>query len=170
MVLWPEVIDAVAPTPVLAAGGIGSGRQMAAALALGAQGVWTGSLWLTVEESDVPPAQKQSLLEAGSRDTVRSRSWTGKPCRMLRNEWTEAWESPENPAPLGMPLQFMVTGEMVARAHHYAEKAQPVAFNPVGQIVGRMNQVRKTKDVIYDMVEEAIEANERVNRLMGVDA
>jgi NAD(P)H-dependent flavin oxidoreductase YrpB (nitropropane dioxygenase family) len=170
MVLWPEVIDAVAPTPVLAAGGIGSGRQMAAALALGAQGVWTGSLWLTVEEADTPPAQKQSLLEAGSRDTVRSRSWTGKPCRMLRNEWTEAWESPENPAPLGMPLQFMVTGEMVARAHHYAEKAQPVAFNPVGQIVGRMNQVRKTKDVIYDMVEEAIEANERVNRLMGVDA
>ena len=167
MVLWPEVIDAVAPTPVLAAGGIGSGRQMAAALALGAEGVWTGSLWLTVEESDVPPAQKQSLIEAGSRDTVRSRSWTGKPCRMLRNDWTEAWESPDNPKPLGMPLQFMVTGEMVARGHHYADKAQDVAFNPVGQIVGRMNQVRKTKDVIYDLVEETIGATERLDRLMG---
>ena len=101
MVLWPEVIDAVAPTPVLAAGGIGSGRQMAAALALGAQGVWTGSLWLTVEEADTPPAQKQKLLEAGSRDTVRSRSWTGKPrtpsrwaCRC--SSWSPArwWPGP----------------------------------------------------------------------------
>ena len=170
MVLWPEVIDAVAPTPVLAAGGIGSGRQIAAAMALGAQGVWAGSLWLTVEESDVPPAQKQSLLEAGSRDTVRSRSWTGKPCRMLRNDWTEAWESPDNPKPLGMPLQFMVTGEMVARASQYADKAQEVAFNPVGQIVGRMDQVRKTKDVIYDLVQETIEATERLDRLMGTTA
>jgi len=167
MVLWPEVIDAVAPVPVLAAGGIGSGRQMAAALALGAQGVWTGSLWLTVEESDLPPAQKESLLNAGSRDTVRSRSWTGKPCRMLRNDWTDAWESPDNPAPLGMPLQFMVTGEMVARSHQYADKAQPVAFNPVGQIVGRMNQVRKTKDVIYDMVEECIASTDRLNTLFN---
>ena len=170
MVLWPEVIDAVAPTPVRAAGGIGSGRQIAAALALGAQGVWAGSLWLTVEESDVPPAQKQSLLEAGSRDTVRSRSWTGKPCRMLRNDWTEAWESPDNPKPLGMPLQFMVTGEMVARASQYADKAQEVAFNPVGQIVGRMDQVRKTKDVIYDLVQDTIEATERLDRLMGTTA
>ena len=167
MVLWPEVIDAVAPTPVLAAGGIGSGRQMAAALALGAQGVWTGSLWLTVEEADTPPAQKQKLLEAGSRDTVRSRSWTGKPCRMLRNEWTDAWEDPENPKPLGMPLQFMVTGEMVARAHHYADKAQDVAFNPVGQIVGRMDKVQTTRELIYDIVEECIESTERLGNLMG---
>jgi NAD(P)H-dependent flavin oxidoreductase YrpB (nitropropane dioxygenase family) len=167
MVLWPEVVDAVAPTPVLAAGGIGTGRQMAAALALGAQGVWTGSIWLTVEEADVPPAQMQAFFDASSRDTVRSRSWTGKPCRMLRNDWTEAWENPDNPKPLGMPLQFMVTGEMVARHHQYADKAQKVGFNPVGQIVGRMNKVRKTRDVVFDMVEECIEANDRVQRLMG---
>src|SRR6476659_3679386 len=102
-VLWPEVIDAVAPTPVLAAGGIGNGRQMAAALALGAQGVWTGTLWLTLEEADIPPGQMETYLAAGSRDTVRSRSWTGKPCRMIRNDWTEAWEDPDNPKPLGMP-------------------------------------------------------------------
>ena len=130
IVLWPQVIDAVAPTPVLAAGGIGNGRQMAAALALGAQGVWTGSLWLTVEEADTPPAQMQSYLDATSRDTVRSRRWTGKPCRMLRNDWTDAWENPENPKPLGMPLQFMVTGEAVARGHHYAEKAKDVNVQP----------------------------------------
>ena len=81
IVLWPEVIDAVAPIPVLAAGGVGSGRQMAAALALGAQGVWSGTLWLTVEEADIPPKQMETYLAASSRDTVRSRSFTGKPCR-----------------------------------------------------------------------------------------
>jgi NAD(P)H-dependent flavin oxidoreductase YrpB (nitropropane dioxygenase family) len=169
MVLWPEVIDAVSPTPVLAAGGIGSGRQMAAALALGAQGVWTGSLWLTVEEADIPPAQMQAYLDAGSRDTVRSRSWTGKPCRMLRNEWTDAWERDDTPDPLGMPLQFMVTGEMVARHAQYAEKSQPVGFNPVGQIVGRMDKVRKTRDVIYELVEGCIESTERLQGLMSVE-
>ena len=162
IVLWPEVIEAVAPIPVLAAGGIGSGKQMAAAMALGAQGVWTGSIWLTVSEADTPPAQKESYLKATSRDTVRSRSWTGKPCRMLRNDWTEAWEKPENPKPLGMPLQFMVTAEAVSRGHHYATKAQPVGFNPVGQIVGRMNEIRSTRRVIEDMVQEYIEATERL--------
>jgi NAD(P)H-dependent flavin oxidoreductase YrpB (nitropropane dioxygenase family) len=113
IVLWPQVIDAVAPLPMLAAGGIGSGRQMAAAMAMGAAGVWTGSLWLTVEEADIPPVQMQQYIDATSRDTVRSRSFTGKPCRMLRNDWTDAWENPENPKPLGMPMQFMITGEAV---------------------------------------------------------
>ena len=167
MVLWPEVIEAVSPAPVLAAGGIGRGSQIAAALGMGAQGVWTGSLWLTVEEADVPTAQQQSLLEAGSRDTVRSRSYTGKPCRMLRNDWTEAWEDPENPKPLGMPLQFMVTMDAVSRASQYADKAQEIAFNPVGQIVGHMEKVRPVKDVIYTLVEETIAATERLERTLG---
>lgn len=168
LVLWPQVIAAVAPTPVLAAGGIGSGAQIAAALALGAQGVWTGSLWLTVEESDLSPAQKEQLLESGSRDTVRSRSFTGKPCRMIRNDWTEAWESPDNPDPLGMPLQYMVSGEAVARAHRYPEKAKDVFFNPVGQVVGQLTQVRKARDVILSLVEEYVEATERLTRLSTV--
>lgn len=166
IVLWPEVIDAVAPTPVLAAGGIGSGRQMAAAMALGAQGVWTGSIWLTVSEAETPPAQKDSYLRATSRDTVRSRSYTGKPCRMLRNEWTDAWENPSNPKPLGMPLQFMVTADAVSRTHRYASKAQSVAFNPVGQIVGRMNEVRPVRRVIEDMVSEYLEATDRIQSLL----
>ena len=165
VVLWPEVIDAVAPTPVLAAGGIGTGRQIAAALAMGAQGVWTGSIWLTVQEAEAPPAQRDALLAAGSRDTVRSRSFTGKPCRMLRNDWTEAWEAAESPKPLGMPLQFMVTADAVARGHRYAAKAKDVLFNPVGQIVGQMNQVRPVKDVIYRLVEEYLEAVERLQQL-----
>ena len=125
---------------MLAAGGVGTGRQMAAALAMGAQGVWTGSLWLTVEEADIPPGQMDSYLKAGSRDTVRSRAWTGKPCRMLRNDWTEAWEDPANPKPLGMPLQFMVTSDAVRRGHAYPEQAKDVNFNPAGQIIGRRRQ------------------------------
>ncbi|HEY8493029.1 MAG TPA: nitronate monooxygenase family protein [Myxococcota bacterium] len=161
MVLWPQVIDAVAPIPVLAAGGIGDGRQMAAALVMGAQGVWTGSLWLTVEEAEVPIPQQESLLKATSHDTVRSRSWTGKPCRMLRNAWTEAWEKPENPKPLGMPLQFMVTAEAVSRTHRYAAKAQAVAFNPVGQVVGMMNERRSSREVIVGLVEQYLDAVER---------
>ncbi|MBP7629564.1 MAG: nitronate monooxygenase [Acidimicrobiales bacterium] len=170
MVLWPEVLDVLGDTPMLAAGGVGSGRQMAAALAMGAQGVWTGSLWLTVEEADVPPAQMASLFAATSKDTLRSRSWTGKPCRMLRNDWTEAWEEEGNPKPLGMPMQFMVTSNAVQRGHKYPEQARDVQFNPVGQIVGRMTKARPAKDVIFDLVEECIESTERLNKLMTVDA
>ncbi len=166
IVLWPEVIEAVAPTPVLAAGGIGTGRQMAAAIAMGAQGAWTGSIWLTVAEAECPPEQQESYKSATSSDTVRSRSWTGKPARMLRNEWTEAWARDDTPDPLGMPLQFMVTADAVSRLHRYASKAQPVAFNPVGQIVGSMNEVRPVRQVIQELVEEYVDAVERLQGLM----
>jgi NAD(P)H-dependent flavin oxidoreductase YrpB (nitropropane dioxygenase family) len=166
VVLWPQVIDAVAPTPVLAAGGIGSGRQIAAALAMGAQGVWTGSLWLTVEESEAPPAQIDSYLKATSESTVRSRSFTGKPCRMLRNDWTEAWEAPENPKPLGMPLQGMISMEAVRRTSRYASPAtQRVGFNPVGQVVGQMNSVVSVRELIYQLVSEYADASERLSQL-----
>ncbi|HKY14830.1 MAG TPA: nitronate monooxygenase family protein [Microthrixaceae bacterium] len=170
VVLWPQVVEAISPTPMLAAGGIGSGRQMAAAMAMGAAGVWTGSLWLTVEEADVPPSQQAELLAATSRDTVRSRSWTGKPCRMLRSDWTEAWENPDNPKPLGMPLQFMVTGEAVARTSQYSDQSAGVRFNPVGQVVGQLNKVRRTKDVILDMVEEYVDTVERMSTGLQVNA
>jgi len=113
LVLWPEVIDAVSPLPVLAAGGVGTGRQIVAALAMGAQGVWTGTLWLTVEEANTAPGQMKSLLEAKSSDTVRSKSYTGKPCRMLKNDWTEAWARDDTPDPLPMPLQMMVAIDAV---------------------------------------------------------
>ncbi len=167
IVLWPQVAKAIAPTPMLAAGGVGSGEQIAAALALGAQGVWAGSLWLTVEEADLPPAQKQQLLDAGSRDTVRSRSFTGKPCRMLKSEWTEAWERPDTPDPLPMPMQYMVSGNCVARSHRYADKAQAVMFNPVGQVVGQLNQVEKTAAVVQRLVEEYLDAVDGLNVLMA---
>ena len=167
VVLWPQVIKAVSPLPVLAAGGIGSGGQIAAALALGAQGVWTGSLWLAVEEAEAQPAQIESYLHATSEDTVRSRSWTGKPCRMLRNDWTESWEREDAPKPLGMPLQGMVTMDAIARTSRYGSspQAQAVAFNPVGQTVGLMTEVRSCRELIYDLVEGYVEAAERLAAL-----
>ena len=111
MVLVPEVVDAVAPVPVLAAGGIARGRQIAAALALGAEGVWCGSVWLTTEEAETLPVVKDKFLAATSSDTVRSRSLTGKPARMLRTAWTDEWERPDSPDPLGMPLQSALIGD-----------------------------------------------------------
>ncbi len=165
MVLIPEVVDAVGDrAPVLAAGGIGSGRQMAAALALGAQGVWTGSIWLTVAESETSPVVIDNLLAATSRDTVRSRAMTGKPARQLRTAWTDAWDDPEGPGPLPMPLQGILysnAGRRITRA-----QSQALSGSPVGQIVGRMNRVRPAKDVIFDMVEECIEATERLEGFM----
>jgi len=162
MVLVPEVVDAVAPTPVLAAGGIGSGRQIAAALALGAQGVWLGSLWLTTAESGSNPAVLEAYLGATSADTVRSRCYTGKPARMLRNQWTDAWADPDGPGPLGMPLQNILTSEANARI---ARSGRPdLAFAPVGQIVGSMNDVRPVREVMFRLVEEYIEAAERLHR------
>ena len=162
MVLVPEVVDAVAPVPVLGAGGIGSGRQIAAALSLGAQGVWLGSLWLTTAESNSSPAVLGAYLDATSADTVRSRCYTGKPARMLRNEWTNAWEDPAGPGPLGMPLQNILTSEANARIARSDRK--DIQFAPVGQIVGRMNQVRPVRDVIFELVEEYIETVERLER------
>jgi NAD(P)H-dependent flavin oxidoreductase YrpB (nitropropane dioxygenase family) len=165
IVLWPQVVKEVAPIPVLAAGGIGSGQQIAAALALGAQGAWTGSQWVMVEESEHTPVQHAAYAKASSRDTVRSRSFTGKPARMLRNDWTEAWEDPDNPTPLGMPLQYMVSGMAVAATHKYPNESVDVAFNPVGQVVGQFNKVEKTSVVIERWVQEYLEATNRLDEL-----
>jgi NAD(P)H-dependent flavin oxidoreductase YrpB (nitropropane dioxygenase family) len=167
MVLWPQAVDAAGDVPVLAAGGIASGRQMLAAMAMGVQGVWTGSLWLAVEEAHAQPAQKQSYFDATSEDTVRSRSWTGKPCRMLKNDWTEAWASNDTPDPLGMPLQGLVTHDAIKRTHEYAgvSETQKVAFNPIGQVVGQINEVESSRNLIMRLLNEYVEALEQVNAL-----
>jgi len=165
IVLWPQVVREIAPVPVLAAGGIGSGGQIAAALALGCQGAWTGSQWLMVEEAENTAVQQKAYAEATSRDTVRSRSFTGKPCRMLKNDWTEAWEAPGNPEPLGMPLQYMVSGMAVKATHKYPDQTVDVAFNPVGQVVGQLTKVDRTSTVIERWVEEYLEATTRLDEL-----
>jgi NAD(P)H-dependent flavin oxidoreductase YrpB (nitropropane dioxygenase family) len=170
MVLVPEVVDAVAPTPVLAAGGIGNGRQLAAGLALGAEGAWCGSVWLTTEEAEISPVLRGKYLAAGSGDTIRSRSITGKPARMLRSAWTDEWERLDGPGPLMMPLQPMLVGEALARinrvAHHQGSGAHELATYFVGQVVGGMRTVRPAGRVVLDMVDEFIEAIERLDGLL----
>jgi len=154
MVLVPEVVDAVGDSvPVLAAGGIGSGRQVAAALALGASGAWLGSAWLVSREYQMSTESvRKALLKATSSDTVRTRIYTGKPARLLRNKWTDAWAAPDAPAPLPMPLQNLLVSEAHQRLSH-ADDPDVVPI-PVGQIVGRMNQVRTVAEIMADIVSE----------------
>jgi len=160
VVLWPQVVDAIAPAPVLAAGGIAHGSQIAAALAMGAQGVWTGSIWLTVAESDMSPLVVEKLLEADSTQTVRSRVMTGKPARHLKSAWTDAWERPDSPGFLPMPLQFMLVSDAYSRIARAQNKE--LTSMPVGQVVGMMNRVRPARDVLLQLVEEYVEAAERL--------
>ena len=171
MVLIPEIVDAVGDTPVLGAGGIGRGRQMAAAMALGAQGVWCGSVWLTTEEAETHPAVKEKFLHASSADTIRSRSRTGKHARQLKTAWTEEWDRPDTPDPLGMPLQPILIDRAIRRidraAHHEGSGANQLANYFVGQIVGNMNETKSATRVVYDMIEEFIDSVERLNTQMN---
>ncbi|RNL59967.1 nitronate monooxygenase [Nocardioides marmoriginsengisoli] len=166
MVLTPEIVDAV-DVPVLAAGGIGCGRQVAASLALGAQGVWTGSLWLTVEEYDLgqSDAIQRALLKASSADTVRSRVYTGKPARLLKNKWTNAWEEEGAPAPLPMPLQNL----LVSDAHNRMSNADDpdVVAMPAGQIIGRTNEVKPVAQVMAELISEYEETVARLEKIRG---
>jgi NAD(P)H-dependent flavin oxidoreductase YrpB (nitropropane dioxygenase family) len=167
MVLVPEVVDAVGPgVPVLAAGGIGCGRQIAAALALGAAGVWMGSAWLATEEyatTTSAPAVTDAVLKATSSDTVRSRIYSGKPARLLKNRWTDAWEQPGAPEPLGMPLQNLLVSEAHQRL---IRSGRPeVVPMPAGQIVGRITEVRPVADVMADLIKEASQTLEKLNNL-----
>ena len=172
MVLVPEVVDAVAPVPVLAAGGIGNGRQITASLALGAQGVWCGSLWLTTEEAETHPVVKEKFLKATSSDTIRSRSLTGKPARQLRSAWTDAWEDPGNPDPLPMPLQPRLVREARARIERTAHKskgAEQLSNYFVGQIVGSLNEVKSVRTVMEELALEYADTMERLDEWADVE-
>jgi NAD(P)H-dependent flavin oxidoreductase YrpB (nitropropane dioxygenase family) len=168
MVLLPEIVDAVGDVPVLGAGGIGRGRQMAAAMALGAAGVWCGSVWLTTEEAETHPVVKEKFLAATSADTVRSRSRTGKPARQLRSAWTDEWDDPDTPTPLGMPMQPVLVDAALQRidraAHRKGSGAEQLANYYVGQIVGAMNQSKPAAQVVYEMIDEFIEATQSLAR------
>ena len=163
MVLVPEVVEAVGGAPVLAAGGIGSGRQVAAALALGAQGVWTGSIWLNTRECAQPEVMYKKFREATSSDAVRSRAYTGKPARQLRTAWTEAWDNPENPQPLGMPLQYMLNAEAQDRIRRSENEA--LIGTPIGQLVGSMKEPKTVREVVEDLREEYTRTVESLPRL-----
>jgi NAD(P)H-dependent flavin oxidoreductase YrpB (nitropropane dioxygenase family) len=166
MVLVPEIVDAVAgDAHVLAAGGIGSGRQIAAALALGAGGVWMGSYWLTTSEYRLGTgdAVQRALVAASSDQTVRARVYSGKPARLLRTKWTDAWFADGAPEALPMPLQNI----LVAEAHQRIAAANDpdVVAMPVGQIVGRMNAVRPVAELFAELLAEFDETMRRLDTL-----
>ncbi len=173
MVLVPEVIDAIKDygTPVLAAGGIITGRQMAACMAMGAAGVWTGSVWLTTTEAETSPVIKEKYVAASSRQTVRSQARTGKYSRQLRSPWTDAWEGEDAPDPLAMPLQSLVSEPPLAKVTKLAEGghegARHLATSFVGQGVGLINSIQTTRQVVYEFMEDFIEANERLRKVIG---
>ena len=169
MVLIPEVHEAIQPygdVPILAAGGIATGRQMAAAMTMGASGAWCGSVWLTTVESEVPEVIKEKMVAASSSQTIRSRSRTGKHSRQLVSAWTEAWESKEAPEPLPLPLQPMVAEPALAKVNKLAEAghegAKELSTYWVGQGVGLMNQTISASDVVQEFKEDFANAYERL--------
>ena len=173
MVLVPEVVQALQgfeDVSILAAGGIATGRQMAAAMAMGADGVWTGSVWLTTEEADTSPSIKNKLLTTGSNQTVRTRSRTGKFSRQIKSPWTEAWEQEGAPEPLQMPLQSLVSEPALGKIGKLAEagdsKAQSLNTYWVGQGVGLMNQSSSAKQVVYEFMSDFLDASDRLSELM----
>lgn len=167
MVLVPDVVDAAGSLPVLAAGGIASGRQVAAALALGAAGVWTGSVWLTTEESETHQVVKHKMLAATSTDTIRSKARTGKPSRQLRTVWHDEWEGPDSPGALPMPLMGMISEPAMRRieaaAEAHGEGAERLATYFVGQVVGRLTAIKPARQVVYEIVEEFTATMDRLD-------
>ena len=166
MVLWPRIVDAVAPLPVLGGGGVGRGRQVAAALALGCEGVWCGSIWLKTVQSEVIPEIKAKMFAADSDDAVLTRSVTGKPCRTLRCAFTDAYDAPGAPKPLPAPLQNILWWSE-GRVRVERIRAREFLTYPVGQIVGDMTEQASVKDVVYDMMNELVEAQQRLQAMFG---
>ena len=168
LVLIPEVLEAIDDAvPVLAAGGIVTGRQMAATVAMGAAGAWTGSVWLTTEEAETAPHTVQKMLAATSRDTVRSAGRTGKPSRQLVSDWTDAWlPHADGRQPLPLPLQSMLSEPALRRIDALAEAghpgAQDLATYWVGQGVGLMNKVKPARDVVLEFIEDYLAAAQRL--------
>ena len=175
MVLVPEVIKAIKPVrdvPVLAAGGIMTGRQMAACMAMGAAGVWTGSVWLATTESETSEIFREKMIAASSRDAVRSRGRTGKPARQLRSVWTDAWDrDPESPGALPMPLQSIISRDAFQSIDRAAAagnaKARDLVSYFVGQGVGLIDSVKSATAVVQEFKEDFAEAVEHMNALVG---
>ncbi|MCR9258442.1 MAG: nitronate monooxygenase [Pseudomonadaceae bacterium] len=175
LVLVPEVLDAIGDrfpdVAVLAAGGIVTGKQMAACMAMGAHGAWCGSVWLTTSEAETNPAVKEKMLSANSRQTVRSKSRTGKYTRQLRSQWTDAWQSEDAPAPLPMPLQSLVSEPALRKIDKLAESGDAGARNLatywVGQGVGLMNTSVSARTVVYDFMEDYATAVERLGNTVS---
>jgi NAD(P)H-dependent flavin oxidoreductase YrpB (nitropropane dioxygenase family) len=172
LVLVPEVLKAIKPLgdiPVLAAGGIMTGRQMAGCMALGAAGVWTGSVWLATTESETSQIFREKMVAATSRDTVRSRGRTGKPSRQLRSSWTDAWDLPDSPSPLPMPLQSLISEGALRAIERSAAAGNPAARNLVtyfvGQGVGLIDSIKSARQVVEEFKLDFADAVEDLQNL-----
>lgn len=175
MVLVPEVIKAIKPirdVPVLAAGGIMTGRQMAACMAMGAAGVWTGSVWLATTESETSEIFREKMIAASSRDAIRSKGRTGKPARQLRSVWTDAWDrGPDSPGALPMPLQSLISRDAFASIDRSAAagnaQARDLVSYFVGQGVGLIDSVKSAGAVVQEFKEDFAEAAEHLSMLVS---
>jgi NAD(P)H-dependent flavin oxidoreductase YrpB (nitropropane dioxygenase family) len=172
IVLIPEVLRAIKPirnVPVLAAGGIMTGRQMAACMAMGAAGVWTGSVWLATQESETSEIFREKMIAARSRDTIRSKGRTGKPARQLKSAWTDAWEGSGTPGTLPMPLQSLISEPALEVANRAAAKGNPKARELVtyfvGQGVGLVDSVKTCRTVVNEFMEDFAAALEDMQAL-----
>lgn len=162
MVLTPQVVEAADPIPVLHAGGIVRGKQIVAALALGAQGVWTGTVWLGTSEAETTPLVKEKIFAATSSDTLRSKCGTGHPARRLRSVWVEAWEAEGAPKPLPMPLQSILVNEALERMDRY--QPRELVSYPAGQGVGMMHEQTDVRSVFLEMLTEFDETMESLSK------
>ncbi|MDP3136338.1 MAG: nitronate monooxygenase [Burkholderiaceae bacterium] len=151
--LVPQVVDAADGRPVIAAGGVGHGRHVAAALAMGAQGVWLGTAWLTATEGGTDAQLLAKLLAAGSADTVLTRAHSGKSARVLKSAWTDEWSRREAPDPLPMPLQQVLTGEAMASIDEH--RIEALRYELCGQSIAWFNECVPVARIIERLVDEA---------------
>ena len=158
--LVPQIVDMAGDIPVLAAGGVATGRHVLAALAMGAQGVWMGTAWLTTTEYRIQDALRQKLLAAGSDDTVISRADSGKTLRQIRTAWSDEWAAPGAPSPLKMPLQDILVGDLLGAIDEH--QIEPLMHYPAGQSIGYFNEVRSVSEVMRTIVDEAREGLARL--------
>lgn len=150
--LVPQVVEAAGGLPVLAAGGIGHGRQIAAAFALGAQGAWLGTAWLATKEYKTPPVLLKKILAARSEDTVITRAHSGKPCRVVKSGWSDEWDAEGAPKPLPMPYQHVLTGELLAAIEEH--QVEPLVYEAAGQSVAWFNELTTVADIVARLSSE----------------
>ena len=172
MVLIPEVkraIKAYGDVPILAAGGIATGEQMAGIMAMGADGAWCASVFLPTTEAETSENIKEKMVNASSSQTVRSKSRTGKHSRQLKSAWTDAWEAKDAPEPLPMPLQTMVGEPALAIISKQAtlghEGAKDLDTYWVGQGIGLVNETISAGQTVQKFKEEFIVGYERITNL-----
>lgn len=160
--LVPQIVDLAGDVPVLAAGGVATGRHLHAALAMGAQGVWMGTAWLSAAEFPMAEPLRRKLLAAGSDDTVISRADSGKTLRQLRSAWSDEWAAAGAPAPLKMPWQDILVGDLLGAIDEH--QVEPLMHTPAGQSVAYFNQVQSVADIMQGLVQEA---EVSMRRLLG---